>query len=426
MRSPRPAKALATILGVMFSALPAVPFGGAVVVSAQAVQAIPPVQPIRPDQPIPPMEAARTNQPVRQIDQAYLDTVRRYASGDHDAAMAAFVNLPARDLDQVAVRVFAQPIVGDVGMWEQLQRARRRRTLDEWARLVPAAAVMHVEAGTFQFTLDKNDDGFDHLDVARTLLDPGGWAWIVSRQPSDRRPYEQMRRDVYLAIAWTLQQFVLVEQMQSHLKNAREAFPNDAEILLASGSAEEMIANPVVVSQRLPVRITPVLREAQEHHSRQARLDAAEEYHRAALKIDPRLAEAHMRLGRVLQERGGRAAEARRSLETARDLKPPSDIGYLAALFLARLTEDEGDAASAHAQYVAITTRWPDCQAGHLGSSRGFEARGDRQAALGALLPLFRAPKDRACPVDPWWTYGLGQAWRLRAHMEALRARVRA
>ncbi len=63
-------------------------------------------------------------------------------------------------------------------------------------------------------------------------------------------------------------------------------------------------------------------------------LAKAEEYHREAIARDPALAEAHVRLGRVLQQRG-KLAEARAALEAARRLESPSEIGYLATLFLA-------------------------------------------------------------------------------------------
>lgn len=446
MRSPL-ARTLVSILGVLFVPLS----GGPAAVCAQTVpppSAPPPVAPppvalppsalpSPPSLPAPrsspraerPERAERTDRPARP-ELRYLDIVREYASGDYDTAMDAIVNFPNADLDR-AFEAFQEFLVRPIGggnvVLDEMNKAEQQKVAALWARLVPAAAVMHLEAGAFLLTFQKNDEGRDHLFLARALVDWTQWPWIVKRLPFERKPHEERRRSVYLAIAWTLQQFEQSDLLPPHLKKAREEFPNDAEVLLTSGSAEEMLTTPILVDRELSTQArgsVNVPMSTRRRMLRHSHLEKAEAYHRAAVHADPRLAEAHMRLGRVLQEQGQRA-EARRSLETARDLKPPSDIGYLAALFLAGIADEEGDEASTFAQYDAIAKRWPDCQSGHLGLSRAYEARGDRQAALGALLPLWRARKERACPVDPWWIYGLGQAWRLEALRETLRAQVR-
>jgi hypothetical protein len=55
--------------------------------------------------------------------------------------------------------------------------------------------------------------------------------------------------------------------------------------------------------------------------------------------------------------------------------------------------------------------------------SRAYSARGNGAAALDALKPLWKEPEQRAC-FDMWWDYRSGQAWRLKALLQALRERV--
>jgi hypothetical protein len=68
--------------------------------------------------------------------------------------------------------------------------------------------------------------------------------------------------------------------------------------------------------------------------------------------------------------------------------------------------------------------RWPECQSAHLALSRAFEAAGDREAALGALQPLWRPEAERKCR-DPWWLYDDGQSWRMHKLVEDLRVSVK-
>jgi hypothetical protein len=92
-------------------------------------------------------------------------------------------------------------------------------------------------------------------------------------------------------------------------------------------------------------------------------------------------------------------------------------------LFLGEVLEDQGDKAGALARYQDTVKRWPECQSAHLALSRAFEAVGDREAALGALQPLWRAEAERKCR-DPWWLYDDGQSWRMRKLVEDLRLSV--
>ena len=81
-------------------------------------------------------------------------------------------------------------------------------------------------------------------------------------------------------------------------------------------------------------------REVREH------LENAHRALRAAVAVDPSLAEARLRLGRVAW-RLGETAEARSALEEVLARKPDAATAFLAHLFLGRLDEDAGRLADA-------------------------------------------------------------------------------
>ena len=378
-----------------------------------------------------PAPAAPSRDTLIPVHTPYLDIVWKYLDGDTRGAIADLSGLSTNGLEEQVFhdlnRVTLRMVSGgrdDMRDMKEIQRLMLART---WSTLAHAAAILHLD--TARMMLDRDETsmnaGLEHLGIARHLMDWSHWDGITStlRMEKAAETHQRVRRGVYLAIAYILQNHVQIKMAKDHLKLAREAFPGDAEVLLASGSAEELGADVAIVRQ-MQVPAGARVSDGWRRMIRSAGLSKAEEYLREATVRDPKLAEAHMRFGRVLYERG-KLPEARRSYETARDLHPIGEIAYLAALFLARLTEDEGNNASAFEQYRAMVATWPDCHAAHVALSRMFEMRGERQLALGALSPLWRALEQRACPVDPWWVYKYGQAWRLGPLMESLRAEVR-
>jgi tetratricopeptide (TPR) repeat protein len=270
------------------------------------------------------------------------------------------------------------------------------------------------------------------VQVARQLADWPRWAYIEKTLASDEiiRAHAQMRLDTYVLTAWILQTQVDVSELESHLHRARDLFPRDAEIWLASGSAEELQARVEIMRHADP-RMNPSRLYDMRQMMRREHLTKAESYYREAIALDATLTEAHARLGHVLYELA-RLPEARLALTRARELTQthPDDaqenvIAYLASLFLAGVADASGNGDEALTAYEEIVKRWPGCQSGHVGLSRAFEARGERSLALGALQPLWSEHASRRCPSDPWWLYDFGQAWRIDARLTSLRARVK-
>jgi tetratricopeptide (TPR) repeat protein len=375
----------------------------------------------------------------------YLALVARYrdavARGDEDAhmrAIEALVALPNGHSIDHAFKEYedlAASVAGDANPG-RLSASSRTVLAHAWEAVLPLAAVMHLETGYFLLQKDDANRAVAHLSIARSIVDWQPWARVIRIRADIEARHASLRRDIYIGIVWTLQTNRLLEPLQQHLARTREYFADDAMVLLALGSLEEVRGTGVEVNATNPPNRQMVIpRVAWRRLSQKARWEKAIEYYRAALKADPSLVEARVRLGRVLRLRG-ELKEARKELEAAEvsarasapdpmpAFGPPMVMPYLKEMFLAEVIEEEGGAAAALTRYQDIVRRWPSCQSGLLALSRAYEARGDREAALNALHALFREQSNRLC-VDPWWTYNLGQGWRFGPFVRDLRMRAR-
>jgi tetratricopeptide (TPR) repeat protein len=342
------------------------------------------------------------------LSTSYLDIVARYRAGEFDDAVEALAShheahTPAFVTEQLAPLAMASSPV------------------------LPAAAGLHLETG--HAALQKGDEecGLGHLLAAQTIVDSEGWTAVPKEMPDRAALYDRVRREIYLGIIFTLQQHQQFEMLLPLLERAHQQFPKDADVLLALGTLNELRATAIMLRRvEIPAKQNPGA--SWRRQQRREYLDKAAGHFRDALKIDPALAEARVRLGRVLKERG-KLPEARRELEAAvasvaASPSPSMFVHYLGTLFLGETIESQGDLAGASARYREAVTHWPECQSAHLASSRAFEAMGDRQAARAALQLLWRAEADRKC-LDPWWQYNAGQSWRMRGLVEDLRASVK-
>jgi tetratricopeptide (TPR) repeat protein len=373
--------------------------------------------------PVRPSEQPQTTEQTQTTEQSqtaerpvsgtnYLDIVARYRAGEFGEAVEALAShheahTPAFVTEQLAPSAIARSPV------------------------LPAAAVLHLETG--HALLQKGDEecGLGHLLAAQRIVDSEWWTVVPKAMPERVGHYERVRREIYLGIIFTLQQHQQFEMLLPLLERARQQFPKDADILLALGTLNELRATAIMLRRiEIPAKQNPGANWRRQQ--RREYLDKAAGHFRDALTIDATLAEARVRLGRVLKERG-KLPEARRELEAAvatiatspsSPSSPPAFVDYLGTLFLGEVIESQGDVAGAIARYREAVTRGPECQSAHLALSRAFEATGDRQAALTALQPLWRGEADRKC-IDPWWQYNAGQSWRMRGFIEELRASVK-
>jgi tetratricopeptide (TPR) repeat protein len=211
--------------------------------------------------------------------------------------------------------------------------------------------------------------------------------------------------------------------------------PDDPQARLALGRAHEAGLFILSLVTRANRADRPVLSSAgfdynREHGPRGVvpsapaeeayRRDAIESY-REALRFDPELLEARLRLGRLLWL-GGKADAALRELAAVAAGSVP-ESSYLAHLFLSRIEDERGrePAAIAHAEAaVALGPRW---QAGQLALADLLQRSGRGGDAAVIIASAVAVPDERASE-DAWLLYHLGAYDRAAAAFEALRAMV--
>jgi tetratricopeptide (TPR) repeat protein len=357
---------------------------------------------------------------------SYPDIIDRYRSGAFEAAVVELLSIPdghsadrvERELEAIVERTTS---AANADRSSSASGGRRQPVATALDALLPAAALIHLEAGYHALQQADGTRGGAHLMIAGLIAGWKPWADALRGQPEALRRHAALQRDIEIGIVWTLQTYRSPAPLRTQFRRLQERYPRDPDVLVALGSYYESQSTPAVRAGSLPEMGTdPVSHRRMIEAARRAAMD----HYREALGLDPAHVEARVRLGRVLQLRGD-LKEARAVLEDALDPEPPMVLHYLGSLFLAELLEAQGDADGALAHYRAIAARWPECQTAHVALSRAHAARGERDEAARVLAPLWREPAERACR-DPWWIYRLGQGWRFGSFVEALRARVRA
>ena len=266
-------------------------------------------------------------------------------------------------------------------------------------------------------SLDVREVGI-HWELGRTVLD-----LVIPRGAERPQPgRDPMVRDWYRASAAWMQH---VESHDTqHVDHGRDVFPADPEILFLSGTLHETYARPEIQSA-VHAAVVPTGFSLDILSSRME-LRRAESFFRDTLAHAPDMAEAHLRLGRVLGLQGQHAnalAELRRALPS---LEGDNELVYDGELFAGAEEEALGSYDAAREAYARAQALFPGAQSPLLALSQLARRRGDRPAALGAIQQLFDLPPPGAEERDdPWWRYHKAQARSVDAWLEALRAPYR-
>src|SRR2546423_3092250 len=125
--------------------------------------------------------------------------------------------------------------------------------------------------------------------------------------------------------------------------------------------------------------------------SARAELREAESLFRRAVAHAPAMAEAHLRLGRVIGVQG-RAADALAELQQALTLLDDEELWYDGELFVGAMEEALGRYDAAAAAYERAAIRYPGAQSPLFALSQLARRRGDRAAALAAIERVFELP----------------------------------
>ena len=204
----------------------------------------------------------------------------------------------------------------------------------------------------------------------------------------------------------------LLREMHLHSDHFNEAlrlFPDDAVVTMLGGGLHETLASSQV--QEFVRSATPPAGITLTVGSTRTELGRAETLFKRSLSIDPRNAEAQLRLGRVLslQERHLDALNEFRRMDApaTAGAAAPAMLQYYRSLFTGDAAEALGRMDEARAAYERAAVLYPMAHAPRLALSQIAAREGDTLAASNTLELVVSRTSDPAPDDDPFWTYHL-------------------
>jgi tetratricopeptide (TPR) repeat protein len=302
--------------------------------------------------------------PAARVPQPYEDAVLAYRQGDFGRAADTLVRWSPDELKRAA-----STLANDHG--------------SDW-RLRAGAAMVHIEV-ILSGRADTNAVRSFHVALAQTIVDK------LESADFSRRWYA-LASSIYLASADP-------GTASAYADRGRRFFKNDARLHMLAGAADELRSHIADgnLHDRGTIRLTPP-------GGRRTQLFAEVNYQRA-LKLDPTLDEARLRLGRVLFLRNDPKAAQVELEPIARGSALPR-LRYLAHLFLGAVAEYQNDLAGARAEYREALTIGSECQTPYISLAFVEQALGHDEAARDLMARYAALSPDAA--ADPWWFYQNG------------------
>lgn len=305
----------------------------------------------------------------------------------------------------------------EVAAWSarDLEGARQvllRRAPRDLPAILKKAAVLHTDVAILveAAQLDAGQSAHSAAAITVNVLDgrfqgfvsaSGHWAFareLLASLPPDRVWDESVRR-WYRAVAAHLVAQRQLGELRQHLERSGRLAKTDGMLAMMQGVRHQALASPPVQSSLASVLMPPGGRL--NVGSRRGELAEARRAYREALRLDPALVEARIRLGRVLADEGN-AAEAARELQGALAAVHDPQLEYFAALFLGEAELARGRRDEARACFERSAALFPHAQSPLLALSHLDRSRGLREGALASLDRLVRLPSPRE---DPWWEF---------------------
>jgi len=283
------------------------------------------------------------------------------------------------------------------------------------------AAVLDLHIAALLFDRQRTEDAVRLIDAGLALVEPSF--------------------DVGFLVSWHLAAGYLCQahgdhaRAFTHYSSALERRPDDLSALLARATALEFSAIPdgfggIVVAAgdvwpflatggAPPAELSALLKNAHgETPYRRLLLEWLTREYRHLLARDGSLAEARLRLGRVLEARGHRD-EASRELGEVCVTSKDSFLVALAHLCLGRGGDAPDDRV---AEYRRATEAQPSLRPAWLGLSHELSIQGDRAGAAQALEHAFQRDGDEE--LTAWVEYHLGRGRAFASALDELRTRI--
>ena len=340
---------------------------------------------------------AQVVKPISKVLEAWLWAVSHHVPGQRDRAVELLAPWSRGELGAVLLEL--KPYVegrkprSEVG-W---------RTRGDTEATLERAALLHAEIAAFHRTVrgySLPPDGRYAVEVVDGRR-VGGQArtvhWWFARQLLDLvRPNDAVRL-WYQATSAFLQSWDEDSELEPHLKRARQIFPDDAVLLLYEGALHEAYAEPRIQNLFERSGDAPPMHRGIIRHASGER-HAAEDRFERALRIEPSLVEARIRLAR-LRGLQGRHEEAAADLRLCLG-KPLEPLWqYYAWLLLGREDEALERRVEAREAFARASALYPGAQSPRIALSQMAREEGDRKTAIAALDFLSGPPGP-----DPWWS----------------------
>ena len=293
--------------------------------------------------------------------------------------------------------------------------------------LPPRMAGLSPLLATQRMTVNRDGEILGEIE--------SNWNWPFARSLVGllkiASPTDAFVGDWYHATAAYMFSRLEFAEVWEHLASARIVLPDDARILFDRGSYIDIQAMPMTqvllrgvdlnaVQQARNGRSVPRTASAATRRAamleipqKETALADAESLFRRALRADPGLAEARVRLARVLIERGHHE-EALTEADAALAGNPPDVVAFYGHLFGGRAAQAAGRYDAAARYFDSALQRFPDAQSAMLARSQLALLRADVTGATAALERLPADPRPEALEADPWtyYRYAIGREWQ--------------
>lgn len=325
----------------------------------------------------------------------YPEMVRRYASGEHEAALGllggwneARVRGLADVLRKAVVTVRSCAACPERGRFARFPL--RAAILLHGDRELAEQFAPPISEQLARCGVGRHATVLDHLTALLILVDPEAGSFL-------KRFYLAMARQAH----WS---HCFVESRTWALAGLKH-YPREAPLLLEAGIADESGAFFTLMPADQTLGLTPNgirIRDAIVRQRRELQENARRSF-AEAIAATPDYAEAELRLGRVLWQMG-RLEAAQPVLEGALRHAAEPPLPYLAHLFLGRVLEDRGQWAEAEGHYRAALEAQPRSEVAAVAVSHVRLLQGDNESARDLLAAGLEAVARRT-GFDPWISY---------------------
>jgi Tfp pilus assembly protein PilF len=285
------------------------------------------------------------------------------------------------------------------------------KSRQEWApETLRVAAMLHSDLGVA--ALQKRD--IPEFEFQMGLAD--GWFILADNKLSTAG---SLRSRWTISVARLLLVNGDIGMADRMLNRAVERIANDATLLLTQGTVKETQASRFIADVSSGRLDAP----AAAAKPRDSSLTAAQASLEKALKLQPGLVEAKLRLAHVFAMKGD-DTRAYSLISEVLAAKPSPAFKYLGSLMGGAVLERSSQFDAAAKSYVEAILAMPDGQSAYMALANILHKSGQK-AEAGAVMDRMFGRGAVGANADPWWTYPLGLDLSMDKQFEEYRNIVR-